>query len=104
MQELWDSQPKIKMNRVPELTRDDPEDKFIEAAKLYAENTFAKRTQEFLNGGKPEAYDPELVSSLIDRIEPSGDAFLVFFYGVSPFKVARAKDKHTVIGRRLKRS
>ena len=104
MQELWDSQPKIKMNRVPELTRDDPEDKFIEAAKLYAENTFAKRTQEFLNGDKPEAYDPELVSSLIDRIEPSGDAFLVFFYGVSPFKVARAKDKHTVIGRRLKRS
>ena len=104
MQELWESQPKIKMNRVPELTKDDSEDKFLEAAKLYAENIFAKRTQEFLKGDKPETYDPGLASSLIDRIVPSDDAYLVTFYGVSPVNIARTNGKHTIIGRRLKRS
>ena len=113
LQMLWDLQPKIKMNKVPVLLKDDSEDKLVEAAGLYLENSFAKKTEEFLNGCRLEDDDPEyihnngddLIRDLLEKIELVDNVFLVKFYGAAPVKVDRKGNvKNIFIGKKLKRS
>ena len=112
LQMLRDLHPTVKMNKIPVLLKDDPEDKHIEAAGLYLENAFARKTQEFLNGSRPEDDDPEytkgcgdLIKELLEKIELVDNVFLVKFYGVAPVRVGRmSKARNVYTGKRLTRS
>ena len=103
--DLWEHKPVIKMNDVPILSSKDPEDQLIRAAALYMENSFAKRTQDFLSGDKPAEYDPELVRNLVEKIVISDTDIFITFYGTDPVRVERNRPgRNTVIGRKLKRN
>ena len=109
---LRDLHPTVKMNKIPVLLKDDPEDKHIEAAGLYLENAFARKTQEFLKGCRPEDDVPEdtkgcgdLIKELLEKIELVDNVFLVKFYGVAPVRVGRmSKERNVYTGKRLTRS
>ena len=112
LQMLRDLHPTVKMNKIPVLLKDDPEDKHIEAAGLYLENAFARKTQEFLKGCRPEDDVPEdtkgcgdLIKELLEKIELVDNVFLVKFYGVAPVRVGRmSKERNVYTGKRLTRS
>ena len=90
---LYDSHPQISLSKVPELKQGDPEDKLLEAAILYAENTFAQRIIDFLDGKRPTEYSPEIPRMLIDRIDISDEYFTISFYGKQTVKVERAEKR-----------
>ena len=102
---LWELKPVIQMNDVPLLSAKDSEDQLISAAALYMENSFAKRTQDFISGKRPTEYNHEVVRNLVEKITPSETEFLVTFYGVDPIRVERARQGRNIfVGRKLKRS
>ena len=95
----------IQMNDVPLLSAKDSEDQLISAAALYMENSFAKRTQDFISGKRPTEYNHEVVRNLVEKITSSETEFLVTFYGVDPIRVERARQGRNIfVGRKLKRS
>ena len=103
--DLWELKPVIKMKDVPILSPKDSEDRLISAAALHMENSFAKKTQNFLSGDKPTGYDPELVRNLVEKIVISDTEILVAFYGTDPVRVERIKPGRNIFtGRKLKRN
>ena len=86
---LYDTQPEIKMNKVPELSTEDPDDKLVQAAVLFAENTFAGRIQKLLDGKRPEEYSGEIPRRLVEAIEISDKEFIFRFYGQQTVRVKR---------------
>ncbi len=102
---LYDLKPEIGLNTVPTLKPDDSDEKLIEAAVLYSENTFAQRIIDFLNGDRPTEYMPEIARKLIERIDIADNELTVKFYGTDPVKVPReAGAGRSQKGRRLNKT
>ena len=100
-QKLHDKQPEIKMKKVPELKKNDEDDKLMRAAGLNTYNAFANRIVEFLKGKRPEKFDPEISINLVEKIEEGETDYKVCFYGDQAVKVKHEAFKEDK--RRLKR-
>ena len=100
-QKLHDKQPEIKMKKVPELKKNDEDDKLMRAAGLNTYNAFANRIVEFLKGKRPEKFDPEIWINLVEKIEVGETDYKVCFYGDQAVKVKHEAFKEDK--RRLKR-
>ena len=90
VQILYDTQPGISMNKIPELTTEDCEEKLVEAAILFAENTFAGRVKKLLDGKRPGEYSSEIPRKLVEGIEISDTDFIFRFYGDLTVRVKRS--------------
>ena len=105
-QALWDLKPEIRMNKIPLLSSKDSEDQMVNAAALYMENVFAKRTHAFLSCDRPVEYKPEIVRDLVEKINISEDEFVISFYGTEAIRIGRTYPgrRNNMTGRKLKRS
>ena len=100
-QKLHDEKPGFAYHDVPALKASDDESVLVNAAVLFAENTFAGRTQDFIAGERPTEYSSELMK-IVERIDIADTEFTVTFYGNHPVKVSREAKEGA--GRRLKRA
>ena len=105
-QSLFDQKPDIRMHNVPVLSSEDSEEQLVKAAALFADNTFAKRTQDFLSGKRPSEYSPNITEELVEKIEILDDDIMVKIYGADEIRINRTYPdrKNNVNGRRLRRS
>ncbi len=99
---LYDEKPEPLMKKVPMLTREDPDDRKIQAASTYMHNVFANRVLAFLDGPAPVEPCTDL-TKLVERMDMGLTDWTIHFYGGISIRVM-SETNHMETPRRLHRN